>query len=188
MQLAFEILKNNWVLTPQNISGLNDVVYHPGSIEINEIVFDRNNLSWWDGIYKEETNERYYNKKAMSNTLKKQGKKTFKNYDFWDLMMGNRPHIWCNWFKDKDQRGMTYWLNLLWIILGCKKSWYLEEDWKLKNIGMWYLKLKSEIFKDGNYIMTPLYRFDKRAWSCTVHRFVEDRYPVRPILWHSKKI
>jgi hypothetical protein len=188
IKLAFEVLRDNWLLTPQNIASLNHIIYQEDSIDIDGIIFDRNNLSWWDGIYREETDERYYNKEAARSTLKKQGKKTFKNYDVWDLFDKNRPHVWYNGSKDKDWKGMTYWLNLLWIILWCKRSWYVTEDGKLENMGMWYLKLKSEIFKDSSCIKTPLYLFDKRTGSCTVHRFVDERYPIRPILWYNKKI
>ena len=188
LQLAFGILRDNWLLTPQNITSLNHIDYQKETIGIDGIIFDRNNLTWWGGIYKKETDERYYDKLTARDALKKQGKKIFGNYDFWNVMKKSRPQIWWGGLNDMDWRGMTYGLNILWTILWCKRSWYVGEWWKLENVGMGYLKLKSQIFEGENYMQTPLYYFDERAGSCTVHRFADDRYPIRPILWYDKKI
>jgi len=71
---AFDILKQQQLATPENIVNLNKIIYHPNSIEIDGILFDRNNLSWWKGIFNEETQERHYNAKGMMKTLKQQNK------------------------------------------------------------------------------------------------------------------
>ena len=177
---AFEVLKNNWALTPQNISGLNDIMYYPDYIGIEElgILFDRNNLSWWKGIFNEETQERYYSDKMMMMTLKEQDKETFNTDDIRSLLEKTKLFHWWDFSSPR------IW-NILGIILWCKESWLIDKRWKLCEVNSsWYLRFKAHKFHNW------LYYFNKAFGARSIDEGESNgcKFPVRAILRHSNII
>ncbi len=179
---ALDILKRQQLATPENIVNLNKIVYHPDSIEIDGILFDRNNLSWWKGIFNEETQERHYNAKGMMKTLKQQNKMAFMENDFKRLFNGSL--IW------KEHEPWQA-LNILWIILWHKKPWYLNKRWELLVTDMAFLTLLSKDSKMIHYIFNPQVNWPLgfgwlfNEWDYLSESNFWNYAPVRPILWYN---
>ena len=165
---------------------INKTIYHPDWIEIDGIVFDRNNLSWWSGIFNEQTQERYYNEESMLQTLKEQKIETFDCDDIYRLLN------W-NWLVHRTSEVNSPLNGLLSIMLWCKKTWYIDSQGNLKGINeVWWLRIKPE---KG---LHPIYRF-WIMWSWWEPEWTEQGklkqelnkniyFPVRPVIRYNSDV